>query len=404
MRHHQRNIIVLCATVFLSSVSWNQVVPFLPKFLEDIGGKQNLYLWIGLVTAVQSLSGILAMPFWGKLGDKYGRKPMIVRAGICLVGIYLGMSICRAPWHLVVFRFLNGALTGFIPGSFALVATNTPEELAPNYIATLQVASSLGLIMGPVVGGVLAEMFGFRASMQVSAAAVLLCTLAVVLFVREPNKTKAADNTSLLQDMAIALRSRVQMSIMIGVMMVWFFGAAVSPYLVLYVESLYGKLSSAFAGGVFALPAVAFVATAHMWASVGTARGFHRTIIMGATGTAICMVVVAFIPNIYGFAALYLLAGVWLAAISPSTGALTCTRVEETFRGRAYGIQNSMGAAAAFFAPFLASSVAALFGMRWVFVMVGVVFFAGILVFRRLVAGWDVENDKPRRDETAITA
>ncbi len=389
MPHYRRNIIVLCATVFLASVSWNQVVPFLPRFIEDIGGKQDLYFWIGLVTAVQSLSGILAMPFWGKLGDIYGRKPMIIRAGICLTGVYFGMSICQAPWHLAVFRFLNGALTGFIPGSFALIATNTPEKLAPRYIATVQVASSCGLIAGPVIGDILARCFGFRASMQVSGVAVALCTLAVALFVREPNKPKIVEKTSLIEDFFIAVRSRVQMPIMIGVMLVWFYGASISPYVVLYLESLPGKLPPGFTGGVFALPAVAFVATAHIWAAIGHRKGFHKAILIGATGTAICTAAAAFIPNIWGFAAMYLVAGIWLAAISPSTGALTCTRVDESFRGRAYGIQNSMGASAAFIAPFLASLAAALLGMRWVFVMAGAVCLVGMFVLRGMVRDWD---------------
>lgn len=403
MPYYRRNIIVLCVTVFLASVSWNQVVPFLPKFLEEIGGKtmseKSLYYWVAMVAAVQSLAGMFIQPFWGKLGDTIGRKPMIIRAGICLSGIYLGMSICQAPWQLAIFRFLNGALTGFIPGSFALIATNTPERIAPRYVAAAQVSSSAGLIAGPVVGDFLAHLFGYRASMQVSGYAVILCTIAVWLLVREPNKTKATEKTSLVQDFGVALRSRVQLPIIVAVMLAWFYGSAITPYLVLYLESLQKNLPAGFTGLVFTLPAVAFVVTAPFWTSLGRKHGYHKTIIFGVTGSLVSFALMSFTPSIYTLAAAYLMAGIWLAGISPSTGALTCTVVDETFRGRAYAIQNSLGTFAALLAPMLAGLVADRLGMRWIFMMVAVVYLIGLQTFRTLTKHTGKEDNQSRKHE-----
>ncbi|HYH05153.1 MAG TPA: MFS transporter, partial [Bacillota bacterium] len=92
-------------------------MPFLPLFIQDLGVKDGIAFWSGMILAAQTVASIVMMPLWGKVADKYGRKPMIIRAGICLALIYLGMSLCQTLWQLLLLRLLNGMLTGFIPSS-----------------------------------------------------------------------------------------------------------------------------------------------------------------------------------------------------------------------------------------------------------------------------------------------
>ena len=102
MPYYRRNLYVLSVTVLLASLSWQQIIAFLPKFLKEIGGEgRHFELWVGVIFASQSLAAIVMQPFWGKLGDNFGRKTMIIRAGLCLAGVYYGMILCQAPWQLV---------------------------------------------------------------------------------------------------------------------------------------------------------------------------------------------------------------------------------------------------------------------------------------------------------------
>jgi MFS family permease len=391
---------VLAAAIFLAAVSWNQVIPFFPFFMKDLGVKERLVpMWMGWVYAAQSVAAIIAVPFWGKMGDHHGRKPMIIRAGVFLTLIYFGTSLCRTPLQLVVMRFLNGALTGFVPGSFALVATNTPEEHAPRAIATLQTANMAGLIVGPPLGGLLASLFGgYRFSMQVSGVAVLLTTLAVWWLVKEPNRTVLREKTSLLEDFLISLRSPVQLSVMWAIALAWSFGAAINPFLTIHLSHLSGALPlgvkpDVFAGAVFSLPAWAFAFSAYRWTRYGERRGYGYVILVGIFGSAASALALFFAPDKWSFAALYFVSGIWLAAISPSIGAITCTRIEESFRGRAYGIQQSAGTIGGMVMPLAAALIATSFGIRGIFLYVGVVFFAGAFLFRRLLSRWDAPAD-----------
>ncbi len=160
--YYKRNLYVLWFATFLVSASWTQVIPFLPLFLAELGVTENLDFWSGLAVSAHFVTGMIMMPIWGKLGDRYGRKPMLIRAGLSLSIIYFLTSLSTEAWHVVVARLANGALTGFIPMSISLVGTNTPPQYSARYVASVQTSSAIGTIVGPVIGGTLAGIFGVR--------------------------------------------------------------------------------------------------------------------------------------------------------------------------------------------------------------------------------------------------
>lgn len=393
MPFYRRNIYILSVTVLLASLSWQQIIPFLPKFLAEIGGQgAHFKLWVGIIFASQSLAAIVMQPFWGKLGDNYGRKPMIIRAGLCLAAVYFGMSLCRAPWQLAVCRFLNGALTGFIPGSFALVGTNTPEQEAPRYVAILESTSNVGLIVGPAFGAFLARLAGYRSSMAVSGTAVLASTLLVWLLVKEPNKPAPAERTSLKQDFGIALRAPILSSLMFAMMLAWMYGSSINPFLVLHLETLRGWSPWWLPAVIYSLPGIAFVLTAYRWSVMGERWGYHRNILIGLVGGGIGAMILFLTHNIWIFAGIYFLTGICLATMSPAIGAITCTKVNEDFRGRAYGLQQSAGTFGALASALLASQIAALLGYGGIFLFVSLLFLVGAFVFKTMLKRWPMKN------------
>lgn len=406
MPYYRRNVYILSVTVFLASLSWQQIMPFLPMFLKQIGGGgRHLDTWISVVFASQSLAAIIMQPFWGKLGDTHGRKPMIIRAGLCLAGVYYAMSLCHNPWQLIACRFLNGALTGFIPGSFALIATNTPEEEAPKSMATVQAASNVGLIIGPLVGIALANAVGYRGSMQVSGTAVLISTLVVWWLVQEPNKVAMIEKTSLIEDFGIALRSRVQSSVLLVMLLAWAYGSAISPYLILHLGTLampvppwlasitrwlhIGPASHWLPAVIFSLPAAAFVVSARRWTGVGARRGYAWAILVGLVGGGLGAVALFVVRDIWLFGLIYLVTGICTASLGPSIAAITCTKVDESFRGRAYAIQQSAGTIGALLSPLAAGYISTSWGRPGVFLFVGCIFLSGAVMFKGMARRWE---------------
>ncbi|MDD2485956.1 MAG: MFS transporter [bacterium] len=389
MPYYRRNLLILSTTVFLASMSWSQIMPFLPLFLQDIGVKHNLLRWSGLIFAAHPVAAMFAQPAWGKLGDKYGRKTMVIRAGFCLGCIYFAMSLCTSPWQLVLLRFINGALTGFIPGSYALIATNTPQKIAPRAVATAQTASATGMIIGPAIGGLLAHIFGYHGSMRISGAAVLFATLLVWLLVQETHKPSTAEEqTSLLQDFLVALHSPILRSVMLAVALYGTFAAAINPILALHLKQLSGTAPIWLTGVIFSLPGLAFTFSAYLWTTFGERNDHRIAVNIGLAGTFVLAFLLYFIHNLWIFAAAYFAAGLCLAAITPSASAIICTRVNADFHGRAYGLQQSAGMLGALIAPLASGFVGTAFGIPSVFIMISSLFMAGFIAINIIFKRW----------------
>lgn len=387
MPYYRRNLIVLSMTIFMASVSWNQVAPYLPKFLQEMGLRgPSLHDWSGLVFALPAISAIVFQPYWIKLGDKYGRKPMIIRAGICLASIYFFMSICRNPWQLAICRLLNGVLTGFIPGSIALIATNTPQEYAPRSLAIAQSASATGQIAGPSIGLALAiAAGGYRPSMRVSCCAVAFSTLMVLLLVQEPNKVEITDQTSMLEDVKTAFQSPLIRALVLPVMMEGAFATGVISQLALHLPRLSGNPPVWFQGVIYSGPALAMVGTAYLWSRIGERLGYTRTMQTGLVGTAFFSLLLTLVRSAWLFLPIYICAGIFIASIFPSMGALLVTKVDDQFRARAYGVVAASASLGAFISPFFTGRIAAVFGTPFVFTFIGLIFTAGAFAYPTMI-------------------
>src|SRR5690554_2368607 len=115
--------------VLLCSASFTMVIPFLPLFLIELGvDKEYVNLWAGLVFSAAFLFGAVMAPIWGSLSDKYGKKKMIIRAGISLAIVYGLIAFVTNPWELLGARALHGLVGGFVPAAMAIIATSSPDR------------------------------------------------------------------------------------------------------------------------------------------------------------------------------------------------------------------------------------------------------------------------------------
>jgi DHA1 family multidrug resistance protein-like MFS transporter len=403
MVYYRRNLVVLSLTTFLAACSWNQVVPFLPLFIEDLGIKSGLAFWSGVIIAAQAIATIVMTPYWGKMADKYGRKLMIIRAGICLALIYLGMHYCQALWQLLLLRVLNGILTGFIPSSVTLVATNSPKTEATRNVAIIQSFVAFGAIAGPSVGSFLANLVGYRGSMLVSSIAVAVAVLLVYLLVDERQKvTACAQPTSLWQDFQLAFRKPVLLTAMFSDMANGFVAMASQPILILHIQQLTGAQANLFTGPIFSLPGLAIVLTNYYWCRIGEKQTFQRVILFGLTGLGIFTLLQGLTHNVWLFACWYFIAGIFGAAVSPNTAGLVATRVERDFQGRAFAIQQSSRNLGGFIAPLLAGLLGSFFAFQWVFIIVGLISLGTMVLIKLQMRSWAPGEAKSEKGTKAL--
>jgi len=180
----RRNLTILWATQFLAMVGMNLVVPFLPFYIRELGvsDPDSLARWSGVAFAGPFFLSFLTIPIWGALGDRYGRKIMVVRAifGLALSQALIGFA--QDPMQLVLFRMVQGAISGFVASSLALVSTGTLREHIGYALGFMQSSTAGGMVLGPFVGGAPASMGG---GIGISTVAVVLVTLEQLVVVND---------------------------------------------------------------------------------------------------------------------------------------------------------------------------------------------------------------------------
>jgi len=194
LTEERRALIVLLSVIYLMIAGFGLVIPLLPFFARAF----NAPAWqVTLLFSAFSFGQFLGEPFWGRLSDRIGRKPVLI-ATIGLVGLsYVGLAF--APNILAAFaiRFLNGVFAGNISTLQGAMADITPPQLRAGRMGIMSAAFSAGFSTGPAIGGLLAQPsrgpLGFQLPLLVAAGFAFASALAVIVFVRESRPEAHAD-------------------------------------------------------------------------------------------------------------------------------------------------------------------------------------------------------------------
>ena len=184
----RRNLVALWFAEFTALFGFSFAFPFLPIFLHhDLGvaSGSDLDLWTAAVASASGLSMAIASPIWGVLGDRFGRKPMLLRSmlgGAITVGL---IYFAQSPTELLILRFLQGATSGTVAAATALVAAETPRSRVGWSLGVVSSAVALGGAIGPVVGGIAGSLVGLRLVFLGGGVLLLISLLPVVIVVRE---------------------------------------------------------------------------------------------------------------------------------------------------------------------------------------------------------------------------
>src|SRR5256886_14643312 len=122
----------------------------------------------------------IASPIWGILGDRFGRKPMLIRSMLG-GGITVGLIfLAQSPIQLVILRLAQGATSGTVAAATALVAAETPRPRVGWALGVVTSAIALGGAIGPVVGGLAGDLFGLRLVLLRGRVALFLAIISAV--------------------------------------------------------------------------------------------------------------------------------------------------------------------------------------------------------------------------------
>jgi DHA1 family multidrug resistance protein-like MFS transporter len=156
------SFLVLLVSQLAATMGFTFVLPFMPIYVQALGVDDagSAAAWAGVINSSTAVTMALAAPLWGRLGDRVGLKPMLLRAtfaGSLLIGL---MGLVANPWQLLALKTLQGCLTGTVAAATVLVSATAPPQRAGERLGTLQMVIFVAAAAGPFIGGAFADLVG----------------------------------------------------------------------------------------------------------------------------------------------------------------------------------------------------------------------------------------------------
>lgn len=372
----RRNLYAVWLAELLVIVGFSMRAPFLPFFLRDLGagGEDQVALWSGIVNAGGAGVMAISAPIWGIVSDRYGRKPMLLRAmysGVITVGL---MVVVMSPWQLMGLRLVEGALAGTVTAATALVAVSCPRDRLGYALGMVQMAVFSGSSLGPLLGGVLADQIGHRATFGVAAGMLLVGALIVTFLVQErftppPPRDPAAERGMKAWRASSAWIFSGLLLTMIGVMFaIRFASSAVQPIMPLYIERLpggdhlFGLSTATIAGVALGILGLTSALSSVFLGRMGDRRGHERILLVCMFASGALYLPMAIANAAWQIIVLQAIFGIAAGGLSPSANAIIAQHTPAEKRGVIYGVTAGSASLGAFFGPLLGAGLAAAFG------------------------------------------
>ncbi|MFB5745652.1 multidrug efflux MFS transporter MdtG [Cedecea sp. S5-13] len=380
----KRNLAVVWVGCFLTGAAFSLVMPFLPLYVEQLGvtGHSQLNMWSGLVFSITFLFSAVASPFWGGLADRKGRKLMLLRSALGMSIVMLFMGLAQNIWQFLALRALLGLLGGFVPNANALIATQIPRHKSGWALGTLSTGAVSGALLGPLMGGLMADNYGLRSVFFITSLVLFLCFVMTLFFIRESFTPVSKKDMLHVRQVLTSLKNpRLVLSLFVTTMIIQVATGSIAPILTLYVRDLAGNVSNlAFISGMIAsVPGVAALISAPRLGKLGDRIGPEKILIGALVISVLLLIPMSLVQNTWQLGILRFLLGAADGALLPAVQTLLVYNSSNQISGRIFSYNQSFRDIGNVTGPLLGAAVSASYGFRTVFLVT-----ASVVLFNAL--------------------
>ena len=370
----KRNLTVAWLGCFLTGVAFSLVMPFLPLYVEHLGvtGHSALNMWSGIVFSITFLFSAIASPFWGGLADRKGRKIMLLRSALGMSIVMVLMGFASNIWQFLALRALLGLLGGFVPNANALIATQVPRHKSGWALGTLSTGGVSGALLGPMIGGFLADTYGLRPVFFITAAVLFTCFVFTLFCIREQfTPVNKKDMLHARQVFTSLKNPKLVLSLFVTTMIIQVATGSIAPILTLYVRELAGNVSNlAFISGMIAsVPGVAALISAPRLGKLGDRIGPERILICALVISVLLLIPMSMVQTPWQLGVLRFLLGAADGALLPAVQTLLIYNSSNQIAGRIFSYNQSFRDIGNVTGPLVGAAVSASYGFRTVFLV-----------------------------------
>lgn len=364
----------------MMSSSYTMLIPFLPIYMQNELGAtaDNVSLWSGVTYAITFAISAFVSPIWGKLSDKMGKKPMIIRASFLLAITYFLGGIVRTPFELFLVRAFQGIASGLWPACLVMMSACVPKNKIGISMGLMQSANICGGIIGPLLGGILATAFGMRNSFYVGAVALSLITVTTILFIKEPpvapeKEINKAQNTSYLS----FIKDKNILILLLCVCMTNLVILQIQPIVSLYVQQLSHNSDKAvlLTGFILSLGGIAGALASPLWGKTGQKVGFYKTITLAFISAGLLMSLQGVPNSLVLFGLMQFLCGLGFSGIFPSANSILVLLTPPSSRGMGFGSLFSAQMIGGALGPVIGGVIVSFMSFNTVYIISGSILF-----------------------------
>lgn len=377
----KRNLVISLMGSFTTIVAMTLLLPFLPLYVEELGVSDHAAIvqWSGIAYGATFFAAACVAPLWGRLGDIYGRKLMLVRASLGMTIAISLMGMAGSVWQLVALRLFVGLAGGYASGSMVLVATQTPKDRSAWALGVLSSGIMAGNLVGPLIGGALPPIIGIRGTFLAAGGMIFLAFLATTFLIKE-EKSAARKQAAKASGGWRSIPDKGPVVAMLATgLLLMLANMSIEPIITVYVAQLVpdqGQVTMV-AGIVMSAAALGSILSASRLGKLADRIG-HWPVIAGALAVAgLLLIPQAFVTASWQLVVLRFLMGVALGGLLPCIAAVIRHSVPDSAAGSILGLSISSQYVGQVAGPVLGGFIGGRIGMPAVFLGTCVLLLAG---------------------------
>ncbi|GGG68252.1 MFS transporter [Paenibacillus radicis (ex Gao et al. 2016)] len=387
----QKNARILWGGRFLTSMGLTGISPFIPFYLENMkaGTTADILLWTGLSLSAPAVSYALLTPFWGKLGDRWSRKWMVVRALLGLALSMFLMAVAQTPFQFFLFRLCQGAFGGISDASSAFVGTHAPHKEQGVALGRLERASALGLLAGPLLGSLCVSTWGSRPLLFITAAltGLLGVIAASILTDKDEKRTKASaiKSTGVIPAFLSLVRQPLVRRFVAAGMLFKLVDFSIFAIFTPFIRELFHSPASSatIVGLLLAVSSLGELIGAPWWGRRNDRNRLERNLVIAGVLCALCLAAQTVPLGIVWLLLIRFLQGFFYSALLQTVMLAVLRSSSSSDRGVRVGATNSLLMIGQISGPTIGLYLGAHLGMSSVFfVMCGVMIAASLLFWQ----------------------
>lgn len=357
METWKRTVYISLVCVFCTAFGVSQLAPILPLYFHDLGVQtpEAMSLWSGLATGATYIIVCLAAPFWGRVADKKGRKITLIRSSF-------GMALCNVliafqttPEGVVLIRLVQGLVSGFYSASITLIASESPIERTGWALGLLASANLAGSLIGPLLGGYIADTVGIRNDFIIVGALMGLAGMLATIFIHEnyvpqPNPEKLSIRK--LKEQIPEFNSIVALCVASFIYAICIM--SLQPVISVYIKGIVPSDTEnlAFiAGAVFSAMGIAQLMSSSPLGKLVDKIGPRKVLVVSLIYVGILNIPQAYVSDVYQLAIIRFLQGFGLGGMLPALNTYLSSKTPRKFTGQVFSYNQSC----LFFGYFLGS-------------------------------------------------